>query len=140
MDGLSIRKCREILHTRHVSVPDNYILSAEGFIHPSCYVETDEVERIFRHPSRMLMSLAKRVENEFEIATGAAERIIMNDSELKTHVLELVRNEFGVTSLSQLSANDRLRLCLMVRRNFSASVKQIARVLRLSQSLVASVL
>lgn len=140
LNSLSIRKCREILRSRHVSVPDNFVLTAEGFIHPLCYIAADEVEKIFRHPSRLMMALAKRVENEFEIATGAAERIVMNDSELKTHVLELVRNEFGVSSPSQLSADDRLRLCLMVRRNFSASVKQIARVLRLSQSLVASVL
>ena len=86
------------------------------------------------------MALARRIENEFEVTTGAAKQIVMVDSELRSQIMELVRNEFGVNSLSQLSADDRLRLCLLVRRNFSASVKQIARVLRLSQALVASVL
>lgn len=140
LSALSLRKRREILRSRNPEVPDNYILNSGGYVCPSCYVAVKEVQKIFYHPSRLLMLLAKRLENDFEVATGAAERIRMQDSELKTHILELVRNEYHVSSLSQLSADDRLRLCLQVRRNFNAPVKQIARVLRLSQSLVASIL
>ena len=140
VNSLSLRKRREILRTRYPEVPDDYILNSQGFICPSCYVAVEEVERLFRHPSRLMMALARKLENEFEVASGAADRIVMLDQELKTQVLELVKHEFGVSSLAQLSADDRLRLCLLVRRNFNASVKQIARVLRLSQSLVASVL
>ena len=80
------------------------------------------------------------MENEFEIVMGAAQKITMHDSELMTHVGELIRHEFGVSSLAQLSADDRLRLCLLMKRNFNSSVKQIARILRLSQDVVASVL
>ena len=140
MDTLSIRKRREILRTRHDVVPENYLLTEQGYVNPACYIASGEVEAIFKHPSRLMMALAKKVENEFEIATGAANQIVMVDSELKTHILELIRTEYGVNSLSQLSADDRLRLCLKVRRNFGSSVKQIARILRLSQALVASVL
>ena len=140
LDTLSIRKRREILRTRHDVVSENYLLTEQGYVNPACYIAAEEVERIFKHPSRLMMALAKKVENEFEIATGAANQIVMVDSELKTHVLELIRTEYGVNALSQLSADDRLRLCLKIRRNFGASVKQIARVLRLSQALVASVL
>ena len=140
LDTLSIRKRREILRTRHDVVPENYLLTEQGYVNPACYIASDEVEAIFKHPSRLMLALAKKVENEFEVASGAANQIVMTDSELKTHVLELVRIEYGVNSLSQLSADDRLRLCLKIRRNFGSSVKQIARILRLSQALVASVL
>ena len=140
VNRLSIRKRREILKTRHVTVPDSFVLTEQGFVHPACYVDSEEVENIFGHPSRLMMSLAKRVENEFEIKTGASNRINMSDAELKSQIAELIRHEFGVSSISQLSADDRLRLCLLVRRNFKASVKQISRVLRLSQDIVASVL
>jgi len=140
LNTLSVRKRREVLRTRHDVVPDHFMLSPQGFIHPACYIAVDEVEKIFRHPSRLMMLLAKKVENEFEVASGAAQQIKMTEAELKTQVLELVRNEFGVNSLTQLSADDRLRLCLLMRRNFNSSVKQIARILRLSQSVVASVL
>ena len=140
VNGYSIRKRREILKTRHVTLPDSFVLTEQGFIHPACYVDYEEVERIFGHPSRFMMSLAKRVENEFEIKTGASDRISMTDAELRSQITELIRHEFEVSSISQLSADDRLRLCLLVRRNFKASVKQISRVLRLSQEIVASVL
>ena len=140
VNSLSLRKRREILRTRYPEVPDDYILNSQGFICPSCYVAVEEVERLFRHPSRLMMALARKLENEFEVASGAADRIVMLDQELKTQVLELVKHEFGVSSLAQLSAEDRLRLCRLMRKNFNAPVKQIARVLRLSQSLVASVL
>lgn len=140
LNTLSVRKRREVLRTRHDVVPDHFMLSPQGFIHPACYIAVDEVEKIFRHPSRLMMLLAKKVENEFEVSSGAAQQIKMTEAELKTQVLELVRNEFGVNSLTLLSADDRLRLCLLMRRNFNSSVKQIARILRLSQSVVASVL
>ena len=140
VNTLSLRKRRELLRTRHPEVPDSYMLNHQGYICPSCYVAVEEVERIFRHPSRLMMAFAKKLENEFEVQSGAADRIVMLDSELKTQVLELIEKEFGVSSLAQLSADDRLRLCRLMRKNFNSPVKQIARVLRLSQSLVASVL
>ena len=140
LNSMSLRKRREVLRSRNAEVPDSYMLTPGGYVDPICYVDAGEVENLFRHPSRFLVAMAKRVENELEIASGAANQIVMLDSELKTHILELIRNEFGVSSLSQLSADDRLRLCLLIKRNFNASVKQIARVLRLSQAVVSSVL
>ena len=140
VNTLSLRKRRELLRTRHPEVPDSYMLNHQGFICPSCYVAVEEVEKIFRHPSRLMVALAKKLENEFEVASGAADRIVMLDGELKTQVLELIEKEFGVSSLAQLSADDRLRLCRLMRKNFNSPVKQIARVLRLSQAVVASVL
>ena len=64
----------------------------------------------------------------------------MNDVDLRTQLYDLIRCEFKVNSLTQLSADQRLKLCSLLHRNFNASVKQIARVLRLSQEVVASVL
>ena len=140
VNTLSLRKKREIFHSRNPQLPDEYMLNSKGYICPSCYVDAQEVEKIFRHPSRLMLLLSKRLENEFEVTSGAACRITMSDAELKTQIHELIRNEFGVSAIAQLSADDRLRLCLKLKRNFNASVKQIARILRLSQSVVASVL
>lgn len=140
LNGLSLRKRREILRTRHAEVPDTYILNGLGYVDPCCYIAADEVEKVFYHPSRLMMALAKRVENDFEVKTGAASRITMNDVDLRTQLYDLIRCEFKVNSLTQLSADQRLKLCSLLHRNFNASVKQIARVLRLSQEVVASVL
>lgn len=140
LNKLSLRKRREALRSRYDAVPDSFILTEQGYVDPCCYIDADEVEKVFRHPSRLLIALGKKVENEFEIATGAAGRLCVTDTELQSQMTDLIQREFGVPTLAQLSADDRLRLCLLLKRNFNASVKQIARVLRLSQEVVASVL
>ena len=110
-----------------------------GFMDDRFALEGDRVlEPMVQFLEELLLD--SPVENEMEIRMGAAERIVMSDAELKTQIGELIRSEFGVSAMSHLSADDRLRLCLLVRRNFNASVKQIARLLRLSQEVVASVL
>lgn len=140
LSQLSLRKRREVLRSRYDTVPDSFVLADQGYVEPCCYIAAEEVEKIFRHPSRLLIALGKKIENEFEIMTGASQRICVTDAELRSQMGDLIRAEFGVASLSQLSADDRLRLCLLLKRNFNASVKQIARVLRLSQTVVAAVL
>ena len=44
---------------------------------------------------------------------------------------KLVKVEFGKSSICQIAMEDRIKLCLVLKRNFGAGVKQIARVLRL---------
>lgn len=140
VNSFSLRKRRELLRSRQPSVPDSFLVNDDGVILPACYIAYDVVEQLFPHPSFLMMALARKVENEMEIKMGAADRIVMSDAELMSQITELIACEFGVSSLSQLTSEDRLRLCLLVRRNFNASVKQIARLLRLSQTVVASVL
>ena len=106
---------------------------------PSCFVNSSEVESIYRYPSVFLAFLAKKVETEFEVRTGIAEMITYNDVELTAMINRLVNAEFGVKDTSQLSSEDRMRLCRLVRRNFGASVKQIARILRVPHEVVLSI-
>lgn len=140
INSLGLRQKREMLKSRSAEVPNSYIVDSDGIISPACYVATDVVEKLFPHPSYLMLALAKRVENEMEIQMGASQNMSLCDSELKSQMGELIKEEFGVCSLSQLTKEDRLRLCLLLRRNFNASVKQISRILRISQELVASVL
>ena len=140
VNSFSLRQKREILKSRHTVVPDSYIVDSDGIISPACYVATDIVEKLFPHPSYLMVALSKRVENEMEIKMGAAQRFSLSDAELKSMMGGLIKEEFGVCALSSLSVDDRLRLCLLLKKNFNASVKQISRILRISQDLVASVL
>lgn len=140
VNSFGLRQKRGILKSRSAEVPNSYIVGPDGIISPACYIATEVVEKLFPHPSYLMMALAKRVENEMEIQMGASQNLSLSDLELKSQMAELIKEEFGVRSLSQLSKEERLRLCLLLRRNFNASVKQISRVLRISQELVASVL
>jgi len=139
LNGMSERKRFRILKSR-VPVPDSYLVDGQGMILPSCYVDSKAVEQVFRHPSRFMMSLARKIENDVEIQLGVADRVSMKDQEILTQLGDLLRNEFRKESLSQLSMEQRIRLCLLLKKNFRAGVKQIARITRLDPEIVAKVI
>ncbi len=138
LNDMSERKRLRILKSR-TSVPDSYVVNSEGMIHPLCYVNTEAVEKIFRHPARLMMSIARKVENDVELLLGIADNVTMTDQEMMTQMNDLIRNEFGKDSIAQLSMEQRIKLCLLLNRNFRAGVKQIARITRLDPDTVAKV-
>ena len=138
LNDLSARKRLNILRS-HQAVPDTYMIDANGMILPSCYVDFEMVEKIFRHPARLMASLARKVENDIEVRFGIAESISITDQELLSQMNELIRLEFGCSSLYQLSMKDRIKLCTLLKRNFGAGARQIARVTRLSPEIVERV-
>ena len=88
LNELGIRKRQRILRS-HQSVPDSYMVDVHGMILPSCYVNAEMVEKIFRHPSRLMMSLAKKVENDVEVRFGIIKQVAVTDQELLTQMNEL---------------------------------------------------
>lgn len=132
---LAERKRHRILKTK-IDISDNYIIDEEGMILPECFVDATIVENLFRHPSRLLFALAKKVESEVEMKFGIAERVSYADSELKSLVNELILNELGVTGLSSLTSQQKISLCSKMKRNFNASAKQISRILRIDAEIV----
>ena len=138
LNGLSARKRLNILRS-HQAVPDTYMVDDKGMILPQCYVSVKMVEDIFRHPARLMMAIARKIENDVEVRLGIAGNISMTDQELLTQMNELIRLEFGCSSLYQLPMQDRVKLCVLLKRNFGAGAKQIARVTRLSPGIVEKV-
>ena len=107
---------------------------------PSCYVNAEMVEKIFRHPARLMAAIARKVEVDVEVRMGISVQVSWSDQELMTQMNELVRLEFGKKALTQLSIDERVKLCLALKRNFGAGVKQIARITRLSPEIVEKVI
>ena len=138
LNEMSERRRFRITKSR-ISLPDHYMVDEEGMIMPSCYVDVKTVEDIFRHPSRLMLLLAKKVENDVEIRLGAADDVNMTDQEVLTHMNELIRKEFKADSINRISMDQRLKLCLLLKRNCRAGLKQIARLTRLDPELVARI-
>lgn len=138
LNDMSERKRFRILKSR-VPLPEHYVVDEYGMIPPSCYVDVEAVERIFRHPARLMMLLAKKLENDVELKFGIADSVTLTDQEMHTQMYEIIRKEFQRESLSQLSMEERIRLCLMLKRNLRAGVKQIARLTHLDPEIVAKV-
>lgn len=125
----------EILYSR-ASVPGDYILDENLMISPLCYVDYKVVEETFGHPSRLLGLLAAKKEAEIEIFLGTADRYNPDIEELKDSVRELIKEEFGVRVVSQLSMEQKMKLCSMMRNNFRASRKQIAIITKLKMEII----
>lgn len=138
LSEMGVRQRNRILKSR-IPVPDHYQINEEGMIIPSCYVNTETVEKIFRHPSRLMMLMARKIENDVEIRFGIADNVSMTDQEMLTQMNELIRKEFSKDTISQLSMEQRIKLCLLMKRNFRAGVRQIARLTRLDPEVVAKV-
>ena len=70
---------------------------------------------------------------------GIANQVTMTDQEILTQMKTLMLNEFGTSLIEQLSAEQRISLCLLLKRNYRANVKQIARLTRLAVDVVERV-
>ena len=95
------------------------------------------VEGIFRHPSRLLFALARKLESEVELKFGIADRVSYTDAELKSLVNELILIEFGVNGLAFLTNQQKIKLCALMKRNYNASIKQISRIVRIDIDIVS---
>ena len=121
-------------------LPDDYIVNDELMISPLCYVDYKAVEEIFGYPSRLLGLLSAKKEAEFELFLGIADRYNPDIEELKASVKELIQVEFGVKAISQLSIEQKIRLCSLMHRNLHASRKQISIVTRLNMETINKVI
>lgn len=138
-DSVSGRTLAKILKSK-TSVPGHYIINDEGMISPLNYIDHSTVEELFGHPSRLLGALSAKKETEFEIFLGIADSYKPDMQELRESVKELLIVEFGVKAVSQLSMEERMRLCGLMRRNFRASRKQIAMVTRLDMETINTII
>ena len=131
-DEFPIRKLmHEILHSK-TAIPGDYIIDESGMVSPLCYIDYKTVEEVFGHPSRLMGLLSSKKEAEFELFLGIADKYNPDLEELKDSVRELIDAEFGVRAISQLSMEQKITLCSLMRRNFHASRKQIALITRLN--------
>lgn len=137
-DSYSIKELARLLNS-NIKIPEHYIIDEYGIISPLNYIDYKTVESVFRHPSRLLGLLSSRKEAEFEVFLGIADKYNPDIEELKESVRELIRQEFGVKAVSQLSMEQKVLLCGLMRRNFRASRKQIALITRLNMETINKV-
>ena len=138
VNEMSERKRFRVLKSR-LLVPDTYVVDEQGMILISCYVNAEFVEKVFRHPARLMAALSRKIEVDVELRMGVAENVSMTDQEILTQMNDLIMKEFGKESIAQLSMEQRLRLCCLMKRNFRAGVKQISRIVRLDPDVVAKI-
>lgn len=138
LNEMSFRKRCGILKSES-TVPSHYCVDENGIILPECYVDVKRVEGIFKHPARFLNMLSRKVEGDVEIKFGIADTVSLTDQEIATQMKELIYKEFQKESLSQLSMEQRLTLCSLLKKNFRAGAKQIARISHLPLHIIEQI-
>lgn len=126
---VSKRMKKAILHS-HIILPNEYILTTDGYIHPSCYIPVKEVERIFRTPNRLhyfLATSSKARKDELLIPS-------FKDQLLAEAADELSMSLFHKRYVKELSPAQTAELLRQMRRRFSADPAQLARVTGLDYS------
>ena len=137
-DSFSVKELSRLINS-NIKIPEHYIIDESGIISPLNYIDYKTVEEIYRHPSRLMGLLSARKEAEFEIFLGIADKYTPDMEELKDSVRELIKVQFGVKVISQLSVEQKVVLCSLMRRNFRASRKQIALITRLNMETINKV-
>lgn len=136
---LSVRAKRRMLHTHDTDIPDDWIVSPDGYILPQSFIAVKEVESIFRTPKRM---------NYFLVTSSKARKRLESDKNLPAFkdqtilvaLPDLCRSIFQKESFLQLSPEEKKELARQLSYRFSADANQIARICGLSYSEAARLL
>ena len=134
------RRIRDMLHTRFVRFPDNWIISEAGYILPMSYVAVKTVEGVFKTPKRMNYFLRTSSKARKIIENGDSALPAFRDQIILQALPDLCRSLFHQNGFEYLSQDERVELVRQIRYRFSADSKQIARVCGLTYAAAVRLL
>ena len=131
---LSGRQCRRILHSKKPMNP-GMILSEDGLIWPQTYIDTSQVEQIFRSPARYqyFIHISRAAKNRAE----QVQTVFFRDQTVRRALPEIVEQRFGT---EKLDGTQLAELAIEMRRRFHSDAKQVARVLGMREEAAAALL
>lgn len=132
---LTERAKRELLHTKQVSYPGNYII-VDGFFSPASYCRLDIGEGVFRDARHYFNKLAKNIESYKEIASALGDAIYYTDDELIDVLYRLCREKYGGQRISSLAKNDKMDVARLLHFDYNADNRKIARLINLNQTIL----
>lgn len=118
------------LFNSKVQVPGEWILLPDGLIWPGEFVNYRLMERQFDSVQDYQFCLNKRVEEEVNLEMRCS-FLSLPDGELSTRVRQMAEKLHGERDMLRLTVQQRLHLARLLKKETGASVKQIARVVRL---------
>ena len=137
---MTLDERRALFHTR-IDLPPDWEVDADGMLLPRCYIDLDEVYKLFQSPRRYLSYLFVRKKDIIEQDTQCARPFleIRADKQLRADANAESRRLFQ-RPITKLSEPDRLHIASVLwqdRRTLSR--KQLARATHLSPALVEAV-
>ena len=132
-------KARMRLFNSKVEVPGEWILLPDGLIWPGEFVNYKLMERQFDSVQDYQFCLNKRVEEEVNMEMRSS-AISLPDGEISARARKMAEKLHGERDMLRLTAQQRLHLAWLLKKETGASIKQIARVVRLKLEEVEPIL
>lgn len=111
----------------------------DGFIPPPAFCDIVSAEGLFRNARHYFSAVSRNIEGIKTVANEIGENIYYMDDELYSAVTGICREQYNVKQPFMLPANAKLEVARRMYYDYNASPKQIARILRIDQSLLINV-
>ena len=135
--SLGARERRSILHTQQWTIPDNWLV-CNGLILPSNYVDVARFESIYGTHNRFRVFLSSPRKREEALLTRMAEQrgVNLEDLEARRVCGDTCKQLFGTRDPRRLDGLQRIRLAQQLRNQYKITYRQLASLVRLSETEV----
>ena len=139
LGSFSKRARKRLLHTDVESLPENWLVGADGYILPQSYVDVAAVEACFKTPQRMnwFLSNSSKAKKRLDADDNLP---AFRDQVILAAIPDLCRSLFGKPDFSRLSREEQVEFVRQLHFRFSAHVNQIARVCGLTYEQAAQLM
>lgn len=135
--SMSGRECKRLLHTSSKNLPEEWVVSDDGYILPENYVAVKTVESCYRHAKRMNYFLRNSSKARRRMDTADDKLPSFRDQTILAALPDLCQSMFGKEAFGVLTPSEQIEFVHQVRFRFSANVNQVARVCGISYEQAA---
>ena len=135
LDQFSVNQLRDILKTR-VSIPRNWTIDDDKMLDPHDFTEWRDVENLFKSPAKYLYHLSMKLEGKINLEISQDSKSLIRDKELREITKNLCLQSFGKSDVSRLTAENRLKIARILKKDYASSHKQISRMLHLDAEVL----
>ena len=120
---LSYRERIYILHSKK-ALPTSWWINSSGYVDPMSYIDYQHVQNVFGRSISMQYFMSATLSAK----RGSSDSIVFSDTVIHTALAEILEKKYGVYSLEQLDRTLLKNLIRDLKVRFTASSKQIARI------------
>lgn len=132
---LPLSKQRSLLKTR-AKVPGEWYVDSRGMISPSSFMDFSRIENIFRTSTRYSYFLAKKLEGQVEMQLSKSRKVFIPDKELRQIVRKIAHDTYRTEDVRSLDVKSRLAIAKRLRYDYASTLKQISRMVCLTDDLL----
>ena len=131
------RALRQFTRSRVITEVDPRIYVKDGVAQTWSFVDYKYTEKFYDNAQQFVYSVLKNVEAQIETASRHGETLYLSDDELWPVTFRISRERFHSTP-KEMSNMDRKKLGVILKKEYNASNKQIARMTKLDLKEVDS--